>query len=81
MFETGAKLIEEWRQARGKDVGELRSHQDVRNINFPNDDLVMDKMEINLNMLHALVLNWVGRQIGRTNIVTIDKCAMEQRGV
>jgi hypothetical protein len=29
----------------------------MQNANFPNGDLVTDKVEINLNMLRALVLN------------------------
>jgi hypothetical protein len=53
----------------------------VQNTNFPNGNLVMDEVEINLNMLHALMLNRVGRQVDDTDIVTIDKCAMRQRGV
>jgi hypothetical protein len=42
-----------------EDIGELRSHWDVHNVNFPNGDFVTDKMEINLNMLRALMLNKV----------------------
>jgi hypothetical protein len=76
------KLEEEWRrQALGGDVSELRSRRDVQNANFPNDDLVTDEVEINLNMFRALMLNWVGRQVNGTDIVAIDKCAVRQRGV
>jgi hypothetical protein len=46
----------------GEDVGELRSHWDVQNVNFPNDDLVMDKVEINLSQ-HA---SYVDAQLGWT---------------
>jgi hypothetical protein len=53
----------------------------VQNANFPNGDLVTDEVEINLNMLCVLVLNWVGRQVDDTDIVTIDKCVVRQRGV
>jgi hypothetical protein len=62
--ETGVKLEEEWIwQTLGEHVGELRSHRDMQNVNFPNDDLVMDGVEINLNMLRVLMLNRVGRQV------------------
>jgi hypothetical protein len=33
----------------------------------------------NLNMLHALVLNWVVCQVDNTDIVTRDKCVAGQR--
>jgi hypothetical protein len=47
----------------------------MQNANFLNDDLVIYKVEINLNMLHTLVLDWVGHQVDNTDIVAIDKCA------
>jgi hypothetical protein len=82
MFETGVKLIEEWRrQTISEDIDELRSRRDVQNVNFPNGDLVTDEVEINLDMLPALMLNGVGHQVDDTDIVAIDKCAEGQRGV
>jgi hypothetical protein len=81
-IETGAKLGKEWRRhTLGEDVVELRSHQDVQNVNFPNDDLVTDEVEINLNMLCALMLNWVGCQVDDTDIIATNMCATGQRGV
>jgi hypothetical protein len=75
-IETGAKLGKEWRrQTLGEDVNKLRRRQDVQNVNFPNVDLVTNEVKIDLNMLHMLVLNWVGRQVDDTDIVAIDKCA------
>jgi hypothetical protein len=53
----------------------------VQNVNFPNGDLVTDEVEINLDMLHALMLNGVGHQVDDNDIVTIDKCVVGQRGV
>jgi hypothetical protein len=53
----------------------------VQNANFPNGDLVTDEVEINPNMLHALMLNGVEHQVDGTYIVAIDKCDMGQRGV
>jgi hypothetical protein len=50
-------------------------------MNFPNGDHVMHEVEINLDMLHALMLNWVGFQVDDTDIVAIDKSAVGQRGV
>jgi hypothetical protein len=53
----------------------------MHNMNFPNGDLVTDEVEINLDMLHALMLNGAGHQVDDTDIVSIDKCATGQRGV
>jgi hypothetical protein len=53
----------------------------MQNVNFPNGDLVTNEVEIDLNMLRALMLNRVGRQVDDTDIVAIDKCAVRQRGV
>jgi hypothetical protein len=50
-------------------------------VNFPNGDLVTDEVEINLDMLHALMLNRVGCQVDNTDIIAIDKSATDQRGV
>jgi hypothetical protein len=46
-------------------------------MNFPNNgDLVTDKVEINLNILRVLVLNYVRCQVDDTDIVAIDKCVV-----
>jgi hypothetical protein len=80
--ETRAKHGEEcWQKTLGEDVDESRSCRDMQNVNFPNGDLVTDEVKINLDMLRAMMLNGVGRQVDGTNIVTIDKCDVGQRGV
>jgi hypothetical protein len=53
----------------------------MQNVNFSNDDIVTDEVEINLNMLHALMLNQVGCQVDDIDIVAIDKSVAGQRGV
>jgi hypothetical protein len=47
---------------------------------FPNGILVKDEVEY-LDMLRALMLKGVGRQVDNTGIVAIDKCAVGQREV
>jgi hypothetical protein len=81
-IEIGEKLKEQWRwQTLGEDVGKLRSHRDMQNMNFSNGDLVTDKVEINPDMFHAMMLDEVGCQVDVIDIVAIDKCAAGQRGV
>jgi hypothetical protein len=53
----------------------------VQNANFPNGDLVTNEVEINLDMLRAVMLNRVGCQVDDAYIITIDKNDVGQRGV
>jgi hypothetical protein len=53
----------------------------VQNVNFPIGDLVTDEVEINLDMLHTLILNGVGCQVDDTDIIAIDNYTVGQRGV
>jgi hypothetical protein len=53
----------------------------MQNMNFSNGDLVTDKVEINPDMFHAMMLDEVGCQVDVIDIVAIDKCAAGQRGV
>lgn len=47
----------------------------MKDTNNTYRDLVPDEVEINLNMLRTLMLNWVGGEVNNTNIVTVDKSA------
>jgi hypothetical protein len=44
----------------------------VEDTNVPNDNVLTNEVEINLNMLSALVLNGVGGEIDGTDVVTVD---------
>jgi hypothetical protein len=41
--------------------------------NVAEGDPLSNKMEINLNMLHPLMLHWIAGEINNTNVVTVDK--------
>jgi hypothetical protein len=41
--------------------------------NSVGDNLVLDKMQINLNMLGALMLNQIGGKIDITDVATVDE--------
>ncbi|CAN6227318.1 unnamed protein product [Urochloa humidicola] len=43
------------------------------NANVADSNPLPDEVEINLDMLHALILNWVGGEVHNSDIVT-DKC-------
>jgi hypothetical protein len=44
-----------------------------------NDNLLSDKMKINLHMLGALILNGVGGEVHDADIVTVDEGAPRRR--
>jgi hypothetical protein len=41
-------------------------------MNISNDNTPADKVEINLNMFGALMLDKVGPEVDRANVVTVD---------
>jgi hypothetical protein len=43
----------------------------VEDVNISDGDALTDEVEFNFNMLHALMLNGVGGEVDRTNIVTV----------
>jgi hypothetical protein len=77
--ETGSK-VQEHRggQSLGEDVSELRSRQNMEDTNVPDDNTLENKVEINLNMFVALVLNGVGGEVNSVDIATVDQSGMRQ---
>jgi hypothetical protein len=53
----------------------------MQNANLPNDNLITDEVDIDLNILRVLMLNRVGRQVDDNDIIAIDKWDRRQRGV
>jgi hypothetical protein len=44
----------------------------VEDTNVPDDNVLADKVEINLNMLGALVLNEVGGEVDSVDVIAVD---------
>ena len=44
----------------------------MKNSNMPKGDLFADKMDVDLNMLRAPMLNWVGGHVDGTEIVVVN---------
>jgi len=51
----------------------------MKNSNFSKGDSLPNKMEINLNMLRTLMLDWVGGEVDNTNVITIDQRGSARR--
>jgi hypothetical protein len=40
-------------------------------------DFVSDKMQVDLNMFRALMLNWIGREIDNTYVIAVyERCLL-----
>jgi hypothetical protein len=53
----------------------------VQDTNITDGHAFPHKVEINLNMLHALVLNRVGGEVDDADVITVDKGALHQWSV
>ena len=51
----------------------------VQDTHITEGDALSDEVEINLDMLRTLMLNWVHGEINRTDIVTIDNSRTPER--
>jgi hypothetical protein len=53
----------------------------VQNADFTEGDSLSDEVQINLNMLGSLMLNWVGGEVDNTDVITIDHSGAAKRMV
>jgi hypothetical protein len=48
----------------------------MQDADITDGNTFLDKVEVDLNMLCALVLNGVGGEVDGTNVVTVDESAL-----
>jgi hypothetical protein len=53
----------------------------VQDTDITDGHVFPHKVEVDLNMLHALVLNGVGGEVDGADVVAVDECALCQRSV
>jgi hypothetical protein len=53
----------------------------MEDVDLTDDNLLSDKMKINLHMLGALMLNGVGGEVHGTDIIVVDEGAPRQQGL
>jgi hypothetical protein len=53
----------------------------VQNVDITDGHTFLHKVEVDLDMLRALVLNGVGGDVDGANIVTVDEGALRQQSV
>jgi coenzyme F420-reducing hydrogenase gamma subunit len=67
-------------QTLREDVRELRCHRHVQDTDITDGNAFPHKVEVDLNMLYALVLNEVGKEIDSVDVVIVEG-ALRQRDV
>jgi hypothetical protein len=63
-------------QTLREDVRELEYRQDVQDVNITDGNAFLDKVEVDLDMLHTLMLNRVGGEVDDANVITVDESAL-----
>jgi hypothetical protein len=80
--ETGLKLRKQRsRQTLCEDVHELGCHRYVQDTNITDGHAFPHKVEVDLDMLRALVLNGVGGEVDGADVVAVDDGALRQRSM
>jgi hypothetical protein len=73
-IKTGSKLLKYRRwETLGEGVGVLVYHGGMQNPNLTEGDTLPNKVEINLNMLCALMLDRISGEVGNTDVVAINQ--------
>jgi hypothetical protein len=81
-IDTGPKLLKHRRRKPlGEDVDELRGGRNVKDTNISNGDVLANEVEVNLDMLRALMLDGVGGEVDDADVVAVDQGAPRQRTV
>jgi len=51
----------------------------MQDADFTEGDSLSDEVQIDLNMLGLLMLNWVDGKVNGTDIITVDHCSTTKR--
>jgi hypothetical protein len=77
--ETKLKLQKhQSRQTLHEDARELGCHRHVQDTDITNGHTFPHKVEVDLDMLHVLVLNGVGGEVHDVDVVIIDESALHR---
>jgi hypothetical protein len=53
----------------------------VKGLDMTESNLIAHKVEINLNVLRALMLDWVAGHVDGADVITEDHCSSVERSV
>jgi hypothetical protein len=69
------------RQTIREDVHKLGCCRHLQDVDITDDHMFLHKVEVDLDMFHALVLDGVGGEVDGAHVVAIDKGALRQLSV
>jgi len=80
--EAGAKLREcRGGETLGEDVDELGDSRNMENPSISDSNLVTNKVQVDLHILHPLMLNRVCGEVHGADVVAVDESALGERTV
>jgi hypothetical protein len=75
--ETGPKIQKyQSGQILCEDVRELGGRRYMQDTDITNGNTFPDEVEVDLDMLHTLVLNGVGGEVDDTDVITVDESVL-----
>ena len=64
------------REPLGEHVRELLGRRDMQHAQLPESHLLTDEMYVELDVFRATMMNGVGGEVDRRDIVTVDNCGL-----
>jgi hypothetical protein len=62
-------------------IDDLGRGWDAEDMDIADSDTLADKVEVDLHVLHAIVLHEIDEEIDRVDVVTVDKSGAHKRVV
>jgi hypothetical protein len=59
-----------------EDVHKLGGHRDVQDADITDGNMFLDEVEVDLDLLYALVLNEIGGEVDGADVVTVDEITL-----
>jgi hypothetical protein len=63
-----------WLVALHHNIGKLQTRGDMEDTNLSNGDFFVEKVNVNLYMLHSLVMNEIHYHADSAHVVAVDDC-------
>jgi nucleoside-triphosphatase THEP1 len=67
-----------WMRALREDIDKLQSGRDVEDADITDGNTLMDEVEVDLHVLHVMVLHGIGDEVDRADVVTVDECGAHE---
>jgi hypothetical protein len=65
-------------RALREDIDKLQSGRDLEDADITDGNTLMDEVEVDLHVLHVMVLHGIGDKVDRADIVAVDECGTRE---